>query len=243
MTLIPWSGDGLQSYLRCFQIGTRLTHPLGYFSPEAGQFLSAQPSLENARLVGETALSFFKHLGREEADPHDELICDIGIGTYRQSFCRPAFSSTLIFETNKNIAGVTLGIRHVLDYAGAIYVSSGFSIGFSGDAWSQGLGDYLRAHEHDDYGVIVLSALRQIGISENIVMSVLISQRRESIATVPASLVPGGPEVVLRFDRLRSKNRPDFTHIEVSVDGIHPLTPYLPGGILHLWRMAEAMAG
>ncbi|HEX5035582.1 MAG TPA: hypothetical protein VFX30_00265 [bacterium] len=244
MISIPWSHDFSLRYVNGFQLGNRLAHQVCYFDSGAQRLVSEKPSAANASPVSRTAYSFFESLSRTEVSRNEELIFDVAVGQHRHTFHRPPFSSQLSFETGRNRHGVALSIRHVLDTSAPQYLSSHFSISFSETAWALGLGDFLGVSEYAKFDVILSRAFRHIGLPDDTDMDELWGRDRQQVTMEPQPLVPGGPGVAVAFDRLRPHDDGMATRLAFTVDDINPLGPYLPGGVLQLWRLAERiMAG
>lgn len=240
---IPWTNALVLDYLAGFQVGGRLAHRLCYFSPETGRMVSEAPSATNALPVSRTALSYFQSLAQTEVDRRDELIFDVAIGQRRHTFHRPPFSSLLSLETCRSRHGVSLSIRHVLDSSAAAYLSSHFTLSFSGESWAMGLEDFLGVSENSKSEILLSRAFRHIGLPDDTEMDEMWGPDRQRVTMDPQPLVPGGPGVAITFDRRRPHDKDSGTRLEFSVDSINPLRPYLPGGILQLWRLGERMMG
>jgi hypothetical protein len=236
---IPWSHDFSLRYVDGFQLGSRLAHQVCFFDSGAQRLISEKPSAANASPVFRTALSFFESLSRTEVSRQDELLFDVAIGQHRHAFHRPPFSSLLSLETGRSRLGAALSIRHVLDGSGPGYVSSHFSISFSETSWALGLRDFLGVSEYEKFDVILSRVFRHIGLPDDTDMDELWGRDRQHVTMEPQPLVPGGPGVAVTFDRLRPHDDGMATRLALTVDGINPLGPYLPGGVLQLWRLAE----
>jgi len=243
MTLIPWTNAVVQSYLAGFQVGLNLAHRVCYFSPEIGRMVSETPSDANALPVSRTALSFFRSLSQSDLERRDELVFDVTVGQRRHTFHRPPFSSLLSLETGRSRHGVALAIRHVLDSSAPAYLSSHFTVSFSGASWGMGLEDFFGVSENSKFDVILGKVFRSIGLPEDTSMDEHWGPDRQQVTMDPQPLVPGGPGVAVAFDRLRPHDAQSATRLEFSVDHVNPLGPYLPGGIFQLWRLAERMMG
>jgi hypothetical protein len=104
-----------------------------------------------------------------------------------------------------------------------------------------GLEDFLGVAENSKFEFILEKAFRRIGLPEDTDMDEHWSPDRQHATMDPQPLVPGGPGVTVTFDRLHPHDKGSTTRLEFSVGHINPLGPYLPGGILQLWRLAERM--
>lgn len=236
---IPWTQDVSLRYVSGFQLGRRLAHQVCYFDAGAQRLVSESPSAENASPVSRTALSFFESLSRTETSRKDELLFNVVVGQHRHTFHRPPFSPLLSLETGRSRHGVALSIRHALDTSAPRYLSSHFSISFSETSWALGLADFLNVSEYEKFDVILSRAFRHIGLPDDTDMDEFWDRDRQQVTMEPQPLVPGGPGVAVAFERLRPHDDGMATRLAFTVDGINPLGPYLPGGVLQLWRLAE----
>jgi hypothetical protein len=114
-------------------------------------------------------------------------------------------------------------------------------VSFFGESWAMGLEDFFGVSEKSRFDVLLARVLRNIGLPDDTSMDEHRSSDRQRVTMEPQPLVPGGPGVAVTFDRLCRQGDQMATRLEFSVDSINPLGPYLPGGILQLWRLAERL--
>ena len=245
MVAIVWTNPLIQDYLGGFRVGVNLTHTLSYFSPGERRMIAEPAAPENARRVAQTAQSYFANMEKRDIDPRDELLFRMIVGHRRLFFHRPAQSSLLSLETHESRRGASFGILHVVDTSAPSYLTSHFSVSFSGLAWALGLEDFLNTSVDAESHSILKKALRGVGISDKAPVEEYLGGDRHYLATPLNELVPGGPKVKVSFNR-----RPEgienlgTAQLDFLVRDINPLGPYLPGGVLELWRLAaRVMAG
>jgi len=236
---ILWTPTLVQDYLAGFHVGRDLQHRLSYYSQETGGLVSEPPTAENAGPVAQTVISYIRSHEKSQVDEREALLFNLIVGHRHLHFRKPESSSLLSLETWRSERGAAFGIRHVIDVSAPSYLTSDFSVSFSGGAWALGLEEFLKISESGDADRILQRAFRQVGFPDNTPTEEDWRRDRHYLATEAQPLLPGGPKVKVSLNR-HSDGREDWatTQLNFSVHGINPLGPYLPGGILELWRLA-----
>lgn len=242
MTGIVWTDALTHDYLAGFQVGRNLVHRVPFFSEELGKMVAEPTVTGNADPVLRTALSYLKKITGDDLESGKPVESKLTLDRRTVALYGAPRFSYLDLGTSQCDNGATLGVWHRLNLETHAYITSNFHVVFADGAWALGLEKCLGVSEDAEPEVIMKRAFRRLGMRHDTPMKEYWSNEYCHLVT-ERQLCPGGPGVRVSFNRSFNGREDRFvTGLEVSVQDINPVRPYLPGGVLELWRLAARLA-